>query len=86
MVEAALQERAIDVHDRTEAAFCHAARERHRVRLTDARVEEPRREILADATELVPLAHRRRQHADLFIELHRVIDRVAHDVRVRLRR
>ena len=86
VIEAALKECAVDVHDRAEAALRHPSRKRDRVCLANAGVEEPRRELLAHATELVPLAHRGGQDADLLVGVHRVVDRVAHDVRVRHRR
>ena len=65
LVVRALEERAVDVDHRPRAGLGHAASHRDGVALADADVEELLREGLAHLLELVPLAHRGRQHGDL---------------------
>ena len=82
VIEAALQERAVNVDDRPESAFCHSSRECDRMSFANPRVEEPVGKFLPDSTEFVSFAHRRRQHANFRIALHRVVNRITHRIGV----
>ena len=65
VVVGALEERRVDRGHGTEAARRHAGRERDRVRLGDADVEESRRVRLRDRRGACPTRHRRRDGDDV---------------------
>ena len=69
LVEGALEEGAVDVHDRPGAGLGHPGGEGDGVALADPGVEERDGEGPADLLELVPLAHRGGQHGDLGVGL-----------------
>ena len=82
LVVGPLQERAVDVHDRSHAGLGHAGGERDRVALADPDIEELFREGVADSLELVPLAHGGGDHRDLGVAAARLEKDVADGVRV----
>ena len=82
LVERPLQERAVDVDDRSAAHLGLPRGKGHRVRLADADVEEAVGEFLAHRLELVALAHGRGEHRHPFVAPHAGADRGAGDVGV----
>ena len=64
LVVAALQERAVNVHDRSQADFGLTGRKRDGVRFADSDVEEAIGKLFADGFKFVALAHGRRDHRD----------------------
>ncbi len=71
-----LEERAVDVDDRTEARFGLSGGEGDRVALADSGVKEAIGERVADFFELVALAHCGRDHGDARVGRHLVEDRL----------
>ena len=70
LVEAALQERAVDIDDRPQAGFGLPGGERDGVRFANAGVEKPIGKRFADRLQLVSLAHGGGQHGDARIAVH----------------
>ena len=82
-----LQERAIDIDDRTQACLGHAGRHGDGVRFADADVEEAVGELVANRLEHVALAHGGRDdHRARAFAAHLRDERIAGDRRVRPRR
>ena len=77
LVEAALQERAVDIDDRPHPRLGHPGGKGHGVSLTNAGIEEPIGEFCTDRLQLVPFAHGRGQHTDAGVLPHGRQDRVA---------
>ena len=82
VVEAALQEGAVDVDDGPHARFGHASCEGDGVPFADAGVEEAGGKLGADGLELVALAHRSGENADARVGPHLGEDGIADGVGV----
>ena len=76
LVEAPLQERAVDVDDGANSHFGLPGGEGDRMRLANARVEKAVGKLLANRLQLVALAHRGRQHRDPRVPDHLLADRL----------
>ena len=84
LIEAALQERAVDIDDRPHAGFGLAGGEGDGVRFANADIEKPLRESVADGFELIALAHRGGEDRDARVILHLLIHGLAGDIGVSL--
>src|SRR5258707_3152324 len=82
LVKRPLQEGGIDVDNGPDSSLRQPRGEGHGMGLADASIEEAIRKSLAGLFQLIPLAHRGRDHRDLGILLHGVEDRAADGVRV----
>ena len=74
LVVAALQERAVDVHNRPQPGFGLPRSEGHCMGFTDARVEESPGEFVADRFQLVALAHGGCHYGHTFVAPHLIAD------------
>jgi hypothetical protein len=81
LVVRALQKRAVDIDDRSEANLGLTSGEGDSVTFADADVEESFGKVVAHALEFVALAHRGGDHGDAWIGLHLMVDGVGSDVR-----
>ena len=79
LVKAALQESAVDVHNRLHARLSHAAGKRDGVAFADTSVKKAIGELIANPFQLVPGTHGGRHDADSFVFAHRFVDCVGHD-------
>ena len=85
MIEASLQERAVNIDDRTHTALGHPACESDSVCFTNSCVEESIGKFITDPTQLVSFTHGGGEDADLGVTLHGVKNRIAHRIGIRTR-
>ena len=81
LIVRALQKRAVNVDDRSQADFGLAGGKGDGVAFADADVEEAIGKRIADLLELVALAHGGRDHGDARIDLYLMVNRIGRDVR-----
>ena len=84
LIVATLQERAVNVDDRTHADFGLSGRERNGVGFADPDVEKTIGEFFAERFQFVPLAHRGGDDGDLVVVFHLVVDCITRVVRIGL--